>query len=240
MVAEEPDPRRDPVGAGVVPAVGPETMVHERSIRSKTSKDIEMTLISMCMATILSVIGQPASSGFGSAKVAVVDIRVVSERYDKTRDLDAAFEQRRVAFDQQRDALRDKIQRTGRSLREELKPGTTEFDQRRKQLALYEAEHEWFVDTEGQKIEAGFAELLRMIYDDIKRVVGEVAEERGIDVVFAADRLPDEPVASATAARRQIMLQKVIYWSPRVDITEEVIARLNAAYKPQTVAPPGG
>ena len=215
-------------------------MVHERSIRSKTSKDIEMTLISICMAAALSVIGQPASGGFGATKVAVVDIPAVSERYQKTRDLEAVFEQRRVAFSQQRDALRDKIERTGRSLQEELKPGTTEFDQRRKQLALYQAEHEWFVETEGRKIEAGLAESLRAIYDDIKRVVGEVAEERGIDVVLAADRLPNEPVPSATAARQQIILQKVVYWSPRVNITEEVVVRLNANYKPQAVAPPAG
>jgi len=199
-----------------------------------------MTLISICIATALSAIGQPASGGFGSAKVAVVDIPLVSERYQKTKDLEAVFEQRRVAFSQERDALRDKIERTGRSLQEELKPGTTEFEQRRKQLALYEAEHEWYVETEGRKIEAGLAESLRSIYDDIRQVVGEVAEERGIDVVLAADRLPNEPAGSATTARQQIILQKVIYWTPRVNITEEVIARLNAKYKPQEAAPPAG
>ncbi len=198
-----------------------------------------MMFFSCCIVMALVAVG-PADSGSpggsGSTSVAVVDVPAVSERYEKTRDLEAAFEQRRVGFTRQRDALRERIKRTGRSLQEEVKPGTKEFEDRRKQFVMLEAELQWFVETEGQKIEEGLAQSLREIYDDIQAVVRDVADERGIDVVLAADRLPNEPARSPMQARQQIVLQKVVYWNPRVDITEEVVVRLNAKYKAQRPA----
>ena len=179
-------------------------------------------------AAALTCVGQV--DAWPATKVAVVNIPAVSERYQKTSDLEAQFEQRRAQLNQQRDALRDKIDRARRSLQEELKPNTPAYEQRRKELALLETELQWFVDTEGQKVEGGLAQSLRSIYDDIKAVVHEVAENMGIDVVLAADQLPQEAPSSTAQARQQIMLQKVLYWSPGVDITDEVVARLNQRY----------
>ncbi len=58
-----------------------------------------------------------------------------------------------------------------------------------------------------------------------------MAEEKGVDVVLAVDRLPDKSPNSPNAVRQQIMLQKVLYWNPRLDMTAEVVSRLNAQYK---------
>lgn len=192
-----------------------------------------MVILAFWMAAGLATLGQPTSGGFGSTRVAVLNVPAVSERYLRTSDLEARFDQQRAKFNQQRDALREKIERATRSLQEEFKPGTTEFEERRKQLAVLEAELQWFVETEGQKTEEGLASSLRSIYGDIEAVVREVAEERGIDVVLASDQLPDDPPGSTRQARQQIVLQKVVYWNPRVDLTDEVVARLNAKYKSQ-------
>lgn len=199
-----------------------------------------MALVSLCMTAVLSILGQPATGGLGSARVAVVDIPAVSQRYLRTADLEAQFEQHRIKFTEQRDALRQKIERTGRSLQEEFKPGSDEFETRRKQLALLEAELQWYVESEGQKLEAALAASLREIYNDIRAAVSEVANEQGVDIVIAADRLPDETPRTTTQARQQILLQKVVYWNLRVDITEEVIVRLNAAHKARSMAAPSG
>ena len=195
-----------------------------------------MTLISMCVTAALTIVGQ--QDAYGTTKVAVVDIPAASTRYVRTGDLEGEFEQRRLKFNEERNALQQRIQRTGQSLQEELKPGTAEFEERRKQLVMLEAELQWFVEAEGQKIEQGLADSLRSIYEDIQEAVREVAEERGIEVVLAADRLPDEPAQSTTQIRQQIVLQKAIYWSPRVDLTEEVVTRLNARYEERKVTSP--
>ena len=187
-----------------------------------------MALVWSVMAAACLAIGQ--QGGEGSAKVAIVNIPEVSERYQKTADLEAMFEQRRKQLNEQRDAMQQQMEKTKRSLEEELKPGTGEFEQRRKQLAMQEAELQWFAESEGQKIEMALAGSLRVIYDDIAAVVREVAEERGIDIVLAADQMPPAAPTTTQQVRQQIVLQKVLYWHPRVDLTEAVVARVNARH----------
>ena len=100
-----------------------------------------------------------------------------------------------------------------------------------------EAELQWFVDSEGQKVERELAEALRSIYDDIQGAVHEVAQERGADLVLTIDQLPGDTPDSPTQVRQMILLQKVLYWKPELDITDTVIARLNGRYKPQSPPP---
>lgn len=196
-----------------------------------------------CMACVVAsmVVGQ---AGDGPTRVAVVNVPVVSEKYQKTADLETHFEGIRRKLNERRNTLKDKIDRTGRSLQEELKPGTDAYRERRKQLALLEAELQWFVESEGQRAEQGLAESLTEIYGDILKAVREVARESGIDVVLAADKLPDMPPNSAVHVRQQILLQKVLYWNPRLDITDQVVTWLNANYglerakRANDVAPP--
>ncbi|MFH1109740.1 MAG: OmpH family outer membrane protein [Planctomycetota bacterium] len=164
-------------------------------------------------------------------KVAVVNVAGASEKYAKTADLEAQFDAVRRKLNQERDAMKEKIEKANRSLQEELKPGTDEFRARRKQIALMEAELQWFVESEGQKVEKGLAESLRSIYDDIQTAVREIAQGKGVDIVLAADQLPAETPDSANQVRQHILLQKVLFWNPSVDLTDEVITRLNARYK---------
>jgi Skp family chaperone for outer membrane proteins len=192
------------------------------------------------MAVALASIGQATSGGFAPARVGVVDVPAVSERYLKTTELENHFELRRVKLSEQPDALREKIDRTARSLREEFKPGTNEFQERSKQLAMLEAELQWFVEEQGRQIEQELAGSLRLIFDDIRDVVGELAEQKGIDVVLAADRIPEGAPATTTQARQQIILQKVLYWRPSVDLTDDVVARLNARFEAQRPSPASG
>jgi Skp family chaperone for outer membrane proteins len=173
-----------------------------------------------------------------SPKIAVVNVATVSEKYQKTSDLETQFDALRKRLGQERDAMKDKLDRANRSLQEELKPGTEEFRMRKKEIAVMEAELQWFIDNEGQKVEKGLAESLRSIFDDIQSAVREVAEEQGVEIVLAADKLPGDSPESPTQARQMILLQKVLYWKPEVDLTDAVIARLGKNYKPATgVAP---
>lgn len=194
-----------------------------------------MTRKTVVAAAFLSVVS--SARAWAAPNVAVVNVAMVSEKYVKTSELEAQFDVIRKKVNQERDAMKDKIERGNRSLQEELKPGTDEFRNRRKEIALMEAELQWFMETEGQKVERGLAESLRSIYNDIQATAREIAEEKKIDVVLAADQLPPDTPDSPQQVRQHILLQKVLYWSPGVDLTQDVIARLNAKYKPGGTAP---
>ncbi len=166
-----------------------------------------------------------------AASVAVVNIAEVSEKYQRTADLEARFEQVRQKLNEERESLRGRIERATRSLQEELKPGTSEFRERRKELAMLEAQLQYFVESEGKQIEQELAESLRSIFNDIHAMVRVIAEEKALDIVLVADRMPDGPAENTTQVRQQIVLQKVLYWTPKVDITADVVSRLNERYK---------
>jgi len=185
---------------------------------------------------LVSTVG--AQFAQGSTKVAVVNIAAASEKYAKTADLEAQFDAVRRKLNQERDSMKEKIEKANRSLQEELKPGTDEYRARRKQVALMEAELQWFVESEGQKVEKGLADSLRSIFDDIHAAVREVAQEKGVEIVLASDQLPADSPDSPTQVRQHILLQKVLYWTPGLDLTEDVIAKLNARYK--SAAPAAG
>lgn len=191
-----------------------------------------MAFGSCLMACVLSVAGQ--TSPMGTTRVAVVNVGTVSEKYLRTAELEAKFEQKRVALNAQRIALEEKIERTRRSLQEELKPGTPEFNERRKQLAMLDAELQWFMESEGQGIEFELAQSLRQIFGDIQLAVREVAKEQKIDLVLSTDQLPPETPPKTAQARQQILLQKVLYFAPQTDITDQVVARVNSIHKAKT------
>ena len=179
--------------------------------------------------TIVAVVGGRAWGAEPS--VAVVNVPFVSEQYQKTSDLEAQFDALRDQLNKEHEVLRDRAERTARSLQEEFKPGTDDYNTRRKELAMLQAEIEYFVESSGKQVEGGLAKSLRTIFNDIHAIVQKVAEEKGVDVVLAVDALSEEVPFSPNAVRQQIMLQKVLYWNPRIDMTAEVISRLNAQYK---------
>lgn len=188
-----------------------------------------MNMIWIALATGLAMAGQQDSSR--GIRAAVVNVPRVSEQYRKTAELETHFEKLRDTFTKEHDAQREKIQRMTRSLREELKPGSEDFRQRAKQVAMLEAQLAWFNESEGERIEIGLRTSLLSIYEDIHAAIREIAGERNLDLVLTADRLPEDPPGSTGQVRQQILLQKVLYWNPRVDITDAVIERINLRYQ---------
>lgn len=194
-----------------------------------------MSVIWMWLAIVGSGLTQQP---YGTTRVAVVDVPAVSERYMGRADLETKLDQERVQFNKRRESIRDQMNRLAQSLQEQFKPGTDEFNQRSKQLTLLDAELKWFTESEGLRIEQVLAESLQQIFLDIQEAVREIAEEKNIDVVLAADRIPPDKPHNTSQARQQIVLQKVVYWNPRVDITQPVITRLNERYRARMMTTP--
>lgn len=195
-----------------------------------------MSLVTVFSAVVWSILSLPLQTG--GTSVAVVKVPELSEKYQKTTDLEVQFEVVRKKFNADRDEQKARIDKAAKSLQEELKPGTDEFRARKREIARMEADLQAFAETEGERIEQGLARSLRSIFDDIQAAIAEVAGEKGIDVVIAYDEMPNELPNTTQSIRQQIVLQKVLYWNPRVDLTAAVLERLNAKYK--AVAPPTG
>ncbi|MGB0717552.1 MAG: OmpH family outer membrane protein [Phycisphaerae bacterium] len=178
--------------------------------------------------------------GGDGANVAVINVADASEKYARTRDLEAEFEQRRIRLREEGDQFREQIEQKRRILAEQLKPGTDAFNTTREELAVLEARAQFFVESQTRMMDEALARSLRSIYLDIQATVSIIAQEQGIEVVLAIDALPGDEASTPTTAKQQILLQKVVYWNPRRDITETVISRLNANYAIQKQQPGNG
>lgn len=188
-----------------------------------------MNSIMTCLWATCVLFGPPS---LGSPKVAVVNVPLAHEKYARTKDLEAEFEVHRRQFNETRESFRDRIERETLAIRD-FKSGTPDYEERGKQIAQLQFEMQWFVESGQRKLDAQLAKALKLIFTDIKAEIRRLAEERGIDVVVAADESPDDPSPTSAGQKNQILLQKVLYWSPEVDLTDELIARLNDRYSKQ-------
>ncbi len=84
--------------------------------------------------------------------------------------------------------------------------------------------------------------MMKKVYTSIRAAAGQLAVERGYSVVFVDDSISPIPPGSEQEMNRQISARRMVYTSPDVDITEELISRMNAAWKNAgpAPAPPAG
>jgi len=69
--------------------------------------------------------------------------------------------------------------------------------------------------------------ITEKIYGDILRITGEVAKEKGLDLVFEASE-PQLPALSPTELELSMGTHKLLYGGGCSDITDEVISRLDS------------
>jgi len=185
------------------------------------------------------MMGLLASAQTAPPRVAVVNVPLVSDGYVRTGDLEQEFEVLRLKFNEERNRRVEEIRKKREQVAAQFKPGTKDFLKRQEEIMILEARLKFYEQSEGVKLEMAIASALRTLFEDIKRMVSIVATEKGFDVVLAAEQLPAQ-IPDANALKNQILMQKVLYFNPRVDLTSEVSARLNSEYqarKAQSPAP---
>ena len=70
---------------------------------------------------------------------------------------------------------------------------------------------------------------IEQTYATATRCIADVAKERGIQVVITREEL-NTSVQDTNVLRTQILTRKVVYYDPALDLTSEVLTRLNAAF----------
>ncbi|MGH7150164.1 MAG: OmpH family outer membrane protein [Planctomycetota bacterium] len=125
-----------------------------------------------------------------------------------------------------------------------LKARAEELKKKEKELAILDRESEEFferrrdLDAELFKLEADDKRLKRFraereetvklgAYEDIRRVVAEVAGAKGLDLVLKMDKVDPGEARSLEERGQMASLRTVLYSRPDLDITPEVTRLLN-------------
>jgi Skp family chaperone for outer membrane proteins len=174
----------------------------------------------------IGLFGSPKSAPKSVVKVGVVSILKVFQnckKNEKYRQL-AAAEQTKV--DVELEKLSKQIEAEEAGLKA-LKAGSDDYLARAKQIlterASLQAQQEFYKQQAALKEQQWTEE----VYKDVLRIVAEVAKEKGINLVLERDE-PEFPLSNYTELMTVISTHKVLYSSGCEDISDEVLARLDA------------
>ncbi len=115
-----------------------------------------------------------------------------------------------------------------------LKPDHPQFEEIGRQVMQKAIEYETWGKFAKLEAERSQKKQMRLLFDRIKVAVGEVAKQQGIDVVLS-DQQPELPKTLDQVSAEQLAAvltsQHVLFASEAADLSNEVIATLDARYK---------
>ncbi len=155
----------------------------------------------------------------------VVNLREVMDQFGEVQDAQTKLEKRAAEFRQEGKARQEKTEDV-RFRRDQEHPDSPKWFELQKELNRLSVELEIWTKLEKGDIQAEQRQQESGLYKRILAVVETVAKRQGLDAVFQFDAIdlndPDEVVSA-----RRMGVRAVIYASPTVDLTKDVIARLS-------------
>ncbi len=183
--------------------------------------------------------GTPPAAPNGPHPVAVIDLVRVFNECAQIQDLNEQIKQKTGELEKEAEQRRSVIEQKQIELTA-FQPGKSDYESRRKELMRLNVEaNVWFKMAE-EDLEREKFTWTQYIYEESAKKAGEVATEKGYDVVLQrAPFKPKEIEQSVQALRRMIQDRTVLYNVPEIDITDIVIRRLDAAYRAGGGTKPG-
>jgi len=179
--------------------------------------------------------GMSNTSGKCGCTATVSFLRIFNEAA-QIQDLNAQIRQREQAFEAEAKQRQERI-KTLQTALAAFKVGTADYESRRKELVNKNIEaNTWFQVTEAE-IEEMKHDWTKLIYEQSLDVIDKIAKERGYDAVLQHKELPSATERTVQGIRRIIQERDVVYQADAHNITDEVIRRLNMAYRAKNPQP---
>ena len=174
-------------------------------------------------------IGAPrAVAASDSPKVAVLNLSVVFDGYQLTKDLEVKFDEQRKLMALDAEKRRGELDLKRQAL-EGFKSGTADHKARRDELTQLEMQYQVWAGVKEQQLRDSHKEWLLKVYQNVRAAVEAVAKEQAIDLVLTFEEVTDQ-APDSKALRQQLLLEKVIWFSEKLDLTKKVIDKVNQGY----------
>ena len=180
----------------------------------------------MASATMNLAGQQPPTGG---TSVAVVNLVEIFNQFEQTKAVNEQVGRHRTQLGADAKAKQAKI--TGlREARDARNPNTKEWFAADKEFKKAQFEFGVWESIEKQSTIDAHQWWIKKTYNDITDEVGRVAKAKGYHVVLTEENLDDNS-DDTTVLLRQIFNRKVIYSDSAIDLTDQVLANLNNAFK---------
>ncbi len=188
-------------------------------------------ILSCLIGVVVLFMGYECSQAGLKAKRSISKIGVVSVRRifeDCKRNVryrqEAVAEQNRVIAELEK--LAKEVEAESAGLRT-LKEGSSDHLALMREVLEKQANLQAQQEFHKQQIELKDQQWTEELYKDIVREAGEVAKQKGLDLVFEKDELK-LPATSANELMLTIRTHKLLYSDGCLDVTGEVMARIDA------------
>jgi Skp family chaperone for outer membrane proteins len=105
------------------------------------------------------------------------------------------------------------------------------------EITLERMKLQFWSQEAGMELEVEKALRLQELYKSVKQAIADLAEAEGYDIVMlndASDELPfdrDSRMPAQLQILQQITTRKLLYLNPATDVTNDLIVRMNNAYR---------
>lgn len=171
-------------------------------------------------------VAESKSEPAGSVSIGVVSVKRIydeSKKNTQFRD-DMTSEQEQVLAQLEKARAEIEVERAGLKT---LKPGSTEHMGQVKVLLEKQAKLTAEQEFQKQQLAVKERQWIEQMHNDIVRITREVAEKRDLDIILESSEIdltevPDDMLVMS------ILMRTVMYSAGGIDITDEVMARLDS------------
>jgi Skp family chaperone for outer membrane proteins len=174
-----------------------------------------------------------SSQAFAQAKIATVNAAKVFNEIQETKDLKSKMENDQKTLQAQDLEKKTKIKDL-QSARDALKPDAPQYNDANKAYVQAAIDYRVWQEMQGADIQRMQKQQMLTIFNKITTTVAEVATAKALDLVVAEQRpeIPDNlDQLNVDQVRLLINQRNVLYSTPAVDISNDVIAAMDAKYK---------
>lgn len=198
----------------------------------KNMKPINLPAVGL-LASIVALLGYQSwamrnQERLTPAVVACVDLEKVFNGLTAKTNADAQLKR----MGEQLMAEGDKKAQVIKQMEDDLKDlaeGTPRYRELQDTALLDAQRYRAYIEFSRAKIDAERARTIKRIYLDIRNAAEEIGNTNSYDLVLVNDSLAEIPPGTEEEMNRQISARRILFASPRIDITSEVVAYMNAS-----------
>lgn len=172
----------------------------------------------------------PAPPAAGVTAIATFDLEKTFNALEEKKAGETELTRLAEDMKKQSDEKAKKLRQMEKEL-EDLQPGAPKHREVMDALTQATYEYQSQVEFFRVKLDIRRARLMKKVYLSIRKAAEQLAKERGYAVVFVDDSIARIPPGNEEETNRQISARRMVYTSPDVDVTDELISRMNQAFK---------
>ena len=176
-----------------------------------------------------------------ATRVATANTGQVFNQIRETKDLQQKMDEQRKTLAQQEQAKRASLNAL-QEARNQFKPESDQYREKNGELMRAAIEFETWGRVNQADLTREQKQQMKTLFDKIEAACGEVAKQRGFDVVIADQRGEITNLEQLNPDQLRVLLNQriVLYTSPKADITNDVIAFMDKNYKAPAAGAGGG